>query len=68
MTLVNVRLIPGKISTESGVCSKDGGSDECSAVLTVQGQCARIRPCFSTSHPHAWASALHGISLLSFHF
>lgn len=26
MTLVNVRLIPGKISTESGVCSKDGGS------------------------------------------
>lgn len=26
MTLVNVRLIPGKTSTESGVCSKDGGS------------------------------------------
>lgn len=26
MTLVNVRLMPGKTSTESGVCSKDGGS------------------------------------------
>lgn len=26
MTQVNVRLIPGKTSTESGVCSKDGGS------------------------------------------
>lgn len=26
MTLVNVRLVPGKTSTESGVCSKDGGS------------------------------------------
>lgn len=25
-TLVKVRLIPGKTSTESGVCSKDGGS------------------------------------------
>lgn len=24
--LVNVRLTPGKTSTESGVCSKDGGS------------------------------------------
>lgn len=28
MTLVNVRLIPGKTSTESGVCSKDGGSKQ----------------------------------------
>lgn len=28
MTLVNVRLIPGKTSTESGVCSKDGGSEQ----------------------------------------
>lgn len=26
MTLVNVRLIPGRTSKESGVCSKDGGS------------------------------------------
>lgn len=26
MTLVNVRLVPGSTSTESGVCSKEGGS------------------------------------------
>lgn len=26
MTQENMRLIPGKTSTESGICSKDGGS------------------------------------------
>lgn len=25
-TLVKMRLVPGKTSTESGICSKDGGS------------------------------------------
>lgn len=53
--------------TYTCVAANVAGSEECSAVLTVQGQCARTRLPFLKSLQHDLVPALHGISLFHLH-
>lgn len=44
-------LEPLDTGTYMCVATNQAGSDKCSAVLTVQGQCTKISSCFSVSLP-----------------
>lgn len=66
---LNLSLLePSDAGTYTCVAANVAGSEECSAVLTVQGQCARIRLLLLKSLPCDSVPALYGISLFHLHF